>query len=89
MSKFAIHFEEIQRRDHRNIEEQNKVFGSSKIVINYLIITLTRSIIAIFIIKNAIGKKIWQGWGCYYVLFEKKILKLFVHCHIFAQSGHQ
>jgi hypothetical protein len=24
--------------------------------------------------------------GCYYFLFEKKIVKLFVQCHVFAQS---
>ena len=59
MPKFAIHFEEIQRRTRRNIEEQNKVFGSSKIAINCLIIILMHSIIVIFLIKSAIGKRIW------------------------------
>jgi len=79
MSTFAIHFEEIKKRPHWNIEEQNKVFGSSKIIINYLIIILTHSIIILFLIKfsrNAVGKK----------MFEKKILKLLVQCHLFAQS---
>jgi hypothetical protein len=26
--------------------------------------------------KNVIRKKTWNYWGCYYFLFEKKILKL-------------
>ena len=71
MPKFAIDFEEIQTSAHRNIEEQNKVFGSSEIIVCYLIIILTHSIIIIFVIKfssrHEIGKK----------MFEKKILKLF------------
>ena len=75
-----MHFEETQKRDHGNIGEQNKVFGSSKNIINYLIIILTYSIIIIFLITfssmKAIGKK----------MFEKEILKLFVQLHIFVQS---
>jgi hypothetical protein len=30
--------------------------------------------------------KFGSDWGCYYVLFEKKILRLLVHCHIDAPS---
>ena len=36
--------------------------------------------------RNAIRKKMWSNWGCYYFLFEKKIAKRFVQCHVFAQS---
>jgi hypothetical protein len=27
-----------------------------------------------------------NNWGCYYFLFENKIIKLFVQSHLFAQS---
>jgi hypothetical protein len=75
--KSSIHFEEIQKLDHGNIEEQNKVFGSSKIIINYLIIILlTYSIIFIFLITFSSRKK----------MFEKGILKRFAQLHIFVQS---
>jgi hypothetical protein len=32
------------------------------------------------------GRKYGSNWGCYYFLFEKKIEKRFVQCHVFAQS---
>jgi len=31
-------------------------------------------------------RKYGSNWGCYYFLSEKKILKRFVKCHVFAQS---
>ena len=36
--------------------------------------------------RNAIRKKIWN-LGCFYFLFENKILKSFVQCHLFVTSG--
>jgi hypothetical protein len=30
-------------------------------------------------------RKYGGNWGCYYFLSEKKILKRFVKCHVFAQ----
>ena len=32
------------------------------------------------------GRKCGSRWGCYYFLFEKKIVKRFVQCHVLAQS---
>ena len=32
------------------------------------------------------GRKLGCNWSCSYFLFEKKIVKRFVQCHIFAQS---
>jgi len=48
LSKLYINFEEIISRNHGNFEEQNKVFESFKIIINYCII-----IIIIIIIISA------------------------------------
>jgi len=31
-------------------------------------------------------KKSGSNWGCYYFLFEKKIVKRFAQCQVFAQS---
>ena len=42
-----------------------------------------------FLIKASSRKatsKRENNWGCCYFLFEKKTVKLFVHCHVFAQS---
>jgi hypothetical protein len=32
------------------------------------------------------ARKCGSNWGCYYFMFQKKTVKRFVQCHVFAQS---
>ena len=34
--------------------------------------------------RNALRKNMWQNWGCYHFLFEKKTVKRSVQCQLFA-----
>jgi len=53
-----------------------------------VIVQLMHSIIIIFLINRGMrwGRKCGSNWTCYYCLFEKKLVKRFVQCHLVAQS---
>ena len=60
------------------------------LLLMHIIINAQYSYYIIFLIKssskNVTRKTKWEYQGRYYFLFEKKILKLFVQCHIFTHS---
>jgi len=97
MPRFSTNSEEIHSHAHRNFEEENKVFKSSINVINYRIINayynyMINAEYNYYIFNKGFVQKcnkeehLEVAGGVNYILLEKKIVKCFVCCRVFALS---